>query len=106
MSDFTCRYDQTFYESRSADKNVNAHAQRRSRMDIISGILEFAKNGEKKTRIMYRATLSYKQMQRYLPLLISGGLLEEVEKPNRHTIYKTTKRGLGVLKKIQELNSL
>ncbi len=80
--------------------------RRRSRMDVISSILEAATNGSKKTRIMYRATLNFKQMQRYLPLLIRRGLLENVQTDSQRSLYKTTQKGLDFLKKYEELNNI
>lgn len=75
-------------------------------MDVISSILEAATNGTKKTRIMYRAALNFKQMQRYLPLLIKRGLLKNVQTDGARTIYKTTEKGLNFLKKYEELNNI
>jgi predicted transcriptional regulator len=48
---------------------------------------------------MYGATLSYKQMNEYLPQLISKGLLEYNEKKT----YKTTAKGLEALANFQKL---
>jgi predicted transcriptional regulator len=80
--------------------------QRRSRMDVISSILEAATNDSKKTRIMYRATLNFKQMKRYLPLLIRRGLLEKVQTESSRSLYKTTQKGLDFLKKYDELSNI
>jgi predicted transcriptional regulator len=74
-------------------------------MDVISSILEAATNGTKKTRVMYKASLNFKQMQRYLPLLLKRELLTNVQTDSTHTIYKTTKKGLEFLKKYEELNN-
>lgn len=85
---------------------VDDKDRRRSRMDVISSILEAATNGTKKTRIMYRAALNFKQMQRYLPLLIDRGLLKNVQMDGAQTMYKTTEKGLDFLKKYEELNNI
>lgn len=73
-------------------------------MDIISSILESATNGAKKTRIMYKAALNFRQLQRYLPLLIKRGLITTAES-NSGRVYKTTEKGLDFLKKYAELTN-
>ena len=40
--------------------------QRRSNIEIIAEMLKVGENGAGKTRIMYNANLSYKQIQKYL----------------------------------------
>jgi predicted transcriptional regulator len=50
----------------------------RSRTDIVSQILDAAANGSggtTKTRIMYKAFLSYDQLREYLKMLVESGLL-------------------------------
>jgi predicted transcriptional regulator len=49
---------------------------------------------------MYGATLSYKQMNEYLPHLIGKGLLEYNEKTKT---YKTTANGLEALANFQKI---
>jgi predicted transcriptional regulator len=44
--------------------------QYRSREDIVAAILDIAKHGAIKTRIMYRAFLSYPQLKEYLGMLL------------------------------------
>lgn len=56
--------------------------------EIISDILNIAKNGARKTRIMYQANLSFTQLKKYLEFLINKGLLEQKE-----DIFKTTDKG-------------
>jgi len=74
-------------------------------MDIIASILESATNGAKKTRIMYRAALNFRQLQRYLPLLIKRGLINYAE-TNKGAVYKTTEKGRDFLQKYEELKRL
>jgi predicted transcriptional regulator len=62
----------------------------RSRTEIASRILESAAGGATKTKIMYKAFLSYAQLKEYLAVLEENGLLEY----NRsEQIYKTTQKG-------------
>jgi predicted transcriptional regulator len=69
----------------------------RSRTEIASHILEAANGGATKTRIMYKAFLSYSQLKEYLGILIQNDLL---------AIYKTTSKGLrflGATRKLDEM---
>jgi len=72
----------------------------RSSFEIIAEILKTAKNGAKKTRIMYACGLSYNFVQKYLELLLETGLLE-IE-----TSYYTTDKGMGFLRNYQKLDLL
>jgi predicted transcriptional regulator len=68
----------------------------RSRIDIISDILDAAneRSGVGRTRIMYKAFLTYVQLKEYLPALTDNGLLRyDVD---THT-FKTTEKGLRFL---------
>ena len=67
----------------------------RSRTDITSQILEAANGGVTKTKIMYKAFLSYAQLKEYLTVLIENGLLEYIE---GEQIYRTTEKGNRFLK--------
>ncbi|HEY6164801.1 MAG TPA: winged helix-turn-helix domain-containing protein, partial [Nitrososphaeraceae archaeon] len=52
----------------------------RSRTDIVGLILEAANGGgATKTRIMYKAFLSYAQLKEYLTVLLENNLLEYQE---------------------------
>jgi len=61
----------------------------RDRLQIVADILSIAKNGAKKTRIMYQASLSYKLLCRYLKEVSDAGLVS-FEKEER---YVLTARG-------------
>ena len=67
----------------------------RSRTDITAQILEAANGGVTKTKIMYKAFLSYAQLKEYLAVLIENGLLEYIEEEQ---IYRTTEKGNRFLK--------
>lgn len=51
----------------------------RSRTDIVSQVLEAANGGATKTKIMYKAYLSYEQLKEYLMVLVQNDLLEYIE---------------------------
>ena len=75
----------------------------RSRTEIVSMILEAANGGATKTKIMYKAFLSYTQLKEYLSVLIENNLLEYLE--GMHT-YKTTEKGFNLLKMHNEIGEL
>jgi predicted transcriptional regulator len=75
----------------------------RSRTEIVSMILDAANGGATKTKIMYKAFLSYAQLREYLSVLIENNLLEYLE--GRHS-YKTTEKGLSLLRMHNEIGEL
>ena len=75
----------------------------RSRTEIVSNILNAANGGTTKTKIMYRAFLSYTQLKEYLSVLIENNLIEYID--GTHT-FKTTKKGLNFLKMHNEMGEL
>ncbi|CAN5446883.1 hypothetical protein BH18THE1_BH18THE1_11560 [soil metagenome] len=75
----------------------------RSRTEIVSMILEAANGGATKTKIMYKAFLSYAQLKEYLTLLIENNLLEYLEGSN---VYKTNEKGFDLLKMHNEIGEL
>jgi predicted transcriptional regulator len=77
----------------------------RSRVDIVSQILVSAKEieGVTKTRIMFKAYLSFAQTKEYLKLLIDNGLLEHIAETNT---YRTTAKGLAMLEACENVNKL
>jgi predicted transcriptional regulator len=75
----------------------------RSRTDIVSEILEAAKGGATKTRIMYKAYLSYAQLKQYLAILLENDLIDHDQ--SRQT-YKTTPKGVRFLKAFEEMGDL
>jgi predicted transcriptional regulator len=75
----------------------------RSRTEIVSMILEAANGGATKTKIMYKAFLSYAQLREYLSVLIENNLLEYLE--GRQS-YKTTEKGLNLLRMHNEIGEL
>ena len=79
--------------------------KRRNRLYIIAEILTIAKEGSLKTQIMYRANLSFAQLNDYLSFLFKIGLLQI---QNRHgkKIYKTVAKGFKYLEKYKEIINL
>ena len=75
----------------------------RSRTEIVAMILDAADGGATKTKIMYKAFLSYAQLREYLSVLIENNLIEYVEGSQT---YKTTEKGLNFLKMHNEIGEL
>ncbi|MDN5846887.1 MAG: winged helix-turn-helix domain-containing protein [Candidatus Nitrosocosmicus sp.] len=75
----------------------------RSRTEIVAMILDAANGGATKTKIMYKAFLSYAQLREYLSVLIENNLIEYVEGSQT---YKTTEKGLNFLKMHNEIEVL
>jgi predicted transcriptional regulator len=73
----------------------------RSRSDIVSLILEAANGGATKTKIMYSAFLSFEQLKQYLSHVLENGLIEYEEISHK---YRTTEKGLRVLKMQNQIN--
>ena len=75
----------------------------RSRTEIVAMILDAANGGTTKTKIMYKAYLSYNQLREYLSTLIESNLIEYLE---GSLTYKTTEKGLTFLKMNNEIEGL
>ena len=75
----------------------------RSRTEIVSNILDAANGGVTKTKIMYKAYLSYNQLREYLSILIENNLIEYLDGTNK---FKTTEKGLNLLKMHNEMAEL
>ena len=75
----------------------------RSRSDIVSMILESARSGATKTKIMYKAYLSYAQVMEYLEHLQQNDLLAYEEGTQ---LYRPTEKGLKFLNISNELNEM
>jgi len=84
-------------------------ARRRDRHDIIVEILKTAINGKVKTHIMYRARLSYAQLNLYLPQLVENGFLENLKIKRRREfkrVFKTTEKGIKFIENFENMRSL
>jgi predicted transcriptional regulator len=84
-----------------ADNSV----KRRDKLGIIAEILEIAKEGTLKTQIMYKANLSYAQLNDYLKFLLKSGLLQKVVSRGKN-VYAVTEKGIDFLQRHSELTEL
>ena len=75
----------------------------RSRTEIVSNILDAANGGVTKTKIMYKAFLSYNQLKECISILIENNLIEYLDGTNK---FKTTEKGLNLLKMHNEMAEL
>jgi len=71
----------------------------------MAEMLEIAKGGVLKTQIMYKANLSFAQLNEYLSLLLKIGLLEAVNKGEK-TVYETTAKGLHYIQGHNDITAL
>ena len=79
------------------------YMRNRSRTEIVSNILEAANGGVTKTKIMYKAFLSYNQLKEFISNLIENNLIEYLDGTKT---YKTTEKGLNLLKMHNEMAEL
>ena len=75
----------------------------RSRTDIVALILEATKEGAAKTKIMYKASLSYSQLKDYLSILLERELIEYSDKDQIFRITDKGRRYLYLYSKVMEL---
>ena len=71
---------------------------RRNDLDICADILEIAKDGAKKTHLVYKANLNFTIIKKYLRRLRENGLLDQFDGK-----FFTTKKGKMFLEQYQSL---
>ena len=71
---------------------------RRSDVGIMLDILRLVRRGERKTRIMYGANLSYDMLTRYLDFLLERGFVQV----NGHS-YSVTDRGQALIQDLERV---
>jgi len=83
----------------------NPSQKRRDKLYIIAEILDIAKDGVLKTQIMYRANLSFTQLNDYLEFMLKVNLIDKIVERDKE-IYKATPKGLDFLQRYRELTGL
>jgi predicted transcriptional regulator len=73
---------------------------KRDRLEIIGSILFICKNGAKKTEIVYKANLNFRNAEVYLQWLIDRELLMKEGK-----LFKITPRGADLLSNLQSASA-
>ena len=84
---------------------ANPSPKRRDKLYIIAEILEIARDGTLKTQIMYRANLSFTQLNDYLRFMLRISLIDKIVKNDKET-YKATEKGLDFLQRYREITEL
>jgi len=84
---------------------TDSPSRRRDKLYIIAEILEIAKEGTLKTQIMYRANLSFTQLNGYLNFMLKINLLEKILQNDKET-YKATDKGMEFLQRYREITEL
>ena len=79
--------------------------KRRDKLCIIAEILEIAKEGTLKTQIMYKANLSFAQLNEYLKFMLNIKLIEKIVIGGKD-VYISTEKGLDFLQRQCELTEL
>jgi len=80
-------------------------SKRRDKLGIIAEILEIAQEETLKTQIMYRANLSFTQLNDYLKFMLKTELLKKSTKRGR-LMYAATEKGVDFLQRHLELIEL
>jgi predicted transcriptional regulator len=80
----------------------------RGRLDIIADILDASCGGVKKTFLMYRCNLSFKQLKYYLGFMIKNEFLQQttVNGYSNRSLFKVTDKGKEFMKAYQGLEDL
>ena len=83
----------------------NDTSKRRDKLGIIAEILEIAKEGTLKTQIMYKANLSFAQLNEYLKFMLKTSLISKFVYNGRE-VYESTEKGIDFLQRHLELTEL
>jgi predicted transcriptional regulator len=83
----------------------NTTSKRRDKLSIIAEILEIAKEGTLKTQIMYKANLSFAQLNDYLKFMLKTSLLNRF-RANGKDVYAATEKGIDFLQRHSELTEM
>ena len=81
----------------------NIKMKYRSRTEIVAMILQSARGGATKTRIMYKAYLSYTQLKEYLTFLQDNDLIKYEEGSQ---LYRITAKGRHFLEAYDQISDL
>lgn len=81
----------------------------RGRLDIIADMLDASSGGVRKTYLMYRCNLSFRQLKRYLDFMVERGLLQMIiqfDGDSNSSLFKVTDKGRRFLKAYKSLMGL
>jgi len=88
----------------TSNENHNGLRKDRSRWEIVQDLLNVAKEEKKakKTRIMQRANLDWRNFQRYFGFLLEEGFIENCDS----NCYALTKRGEEMIKRLDQVDEM
>ena len=69
----------------------------RSRLEIVYDIISAARRPAKKTHLMYKSNLSFKQLDLYLSSLLENGLVEERLDEDEGRTFCVTRQGINYI---------
>jgi predicted transcriptional regulator len=80
----------------------------RGRWDIMASVLRVARSPKSRTHVMYGANLSFRQLERYMELLLDKGLLSVSEETNSKAkhLYMITDLGRSFLETYRTLTDV
>jgi predicted transcriptional regulator len=84
---------------------IENSSKRRDKLIIMSEIIEITKKSTSKTHIMFKANLSFTQLNQYLSLLLDTGLIEKNEDDGR-VVFQATPKGVEFLERQQSVIDL
>ncbi len=76
---------------------------RRSRLEIIRGILETARRGATKTQIVYKSNLNFRLADECLARLLKAGYITVREGNDGRAQFSTTEKGMSFLIELTRL---
>lgn len=79
-------------------------AGRRSGIEIIAEILEEARQGVTKTRLVYRINLNFLVIRKHLDLLLEKNLLQLTDGPTK--LYVTTQKGAEFVNEFRKMREM
>jgi predicted transcriptional regulator len=84
---------------------IESQPKRRDKIVIMAEIINLAKKGISKTHIMFKANLSFSQLNQYIESLSNAGLIEKTA-INGKVVYKSTPKGLNFYQSEQQIIAL
>jgi len=79
---------------------MDSKPKRRDKLIIMMDILNISKKQTSKTRIMFKANLSYSQLNEYIDFLVNHDLLETLSSEGK-VWYKVTQKGREFIERQQ-----
>ena len=101
------------WKDKRMEKGEKRGINPRSRWEIILDILKVTSgegsrtgSGAKKTRIMQKAYLDWRNFQRHFGYLLERGFIEKVEDPVGGTSYKLTESGEDLMMRLKGVEAM